>query len=257
MMYIESDDFRQTYVVAKNEIRKFLRGKKLYIYILLTAAIFALMTFLPYALGISLRDFSGEEIVYEYLYFVSLLVLLAATLFASSAIVSEFEERTALVLFTRPIKKTSIFLGKWLGCLILETAVIVLYYLGVAAVSLIMGGSLPSVLLTSLGMAFLYILATTGIALLFSSIMKKGSTSAILTFFFLMLILSLISTVIAFSADVDPWFMLDQASNAILPASALENLGVAVDAVKAAGAMIAWCIVTTVLAWIAFIKREF
>jgi ABC-2 type transport system permease protein len=211
----------------------------------------------------------------------NILIILAATLFASVAIVSEFEERTALILFTRPIKKTSIFLGKILGCIILETVMIAVFYAGMAVVSLIVAGSLPSELLVSFGIAFLFIVAASGVAIFISSIMKKGSTCAILAFVFLLLILPIISSVISQSTSIDPWFMLDKASDAIstsipeyvtnmnemmqnlidhmgLPPEMVEQMMIsAPDLVKTTVAMIGWSVVSLVLAWIAFIRREF
>jgi len=278
MMYIELDDFRQSYVVAKNEVRKFVRGKRFTLYVVLVAAVFALITFLPYILGGSLGETPGQ-VISRYVSFISLMIILAATLFASVTIVSEFEERTALILFTRPIKKTSIFLGKVLGCIALETVMIVLFYLGMAAASIVAAGSVSADLFISLGVSFLFVIAASGVAIFISSVMKKGSTCAILTFVFLLLILPIISSVISGSTSTDPWFMLDQASDAIstcIPAYvdmingmlqhiadmmgiAPEDLGliVAADLTKTAITMVGWAVVTLTLAWIAFIRREF
>ncbi|MCL2147859.1 MAG: ABC transporter permease [Methanomassiliicoccaceae archaeon] len=256
MMYIELDDFRQSYVVAKNEIRKFIRGKRFTVYVALTALVFGLMTFLPYIVGGDLRDIPGGLLTL-YTAWVYLLALLAATLFASIVIVSEFEERTALVLFTRPIKKTSIFVGKLLGCLILETAMIATYYAGTAAVLLIIEGSVSIDLLISLGMALLYLLAASGIAVFFSSILKKGSTSSIVTFFTLFLFIRIISVILMIFSDTDPWFMIDQASNAIIAPDMLSYLDMMQDTVRAALTMVAWGAVSIVSAWLVFIRREF
>jgi len=278
MMYIEFDDLRQSYVVAKNEIRKFVRGKRFTMYVALIAIVFALITFLPYLVGDGLSDTPGG-VISSYVSSIQFLIVLAVTLFASVVIVSEFEERTALILFTRPIKKTSIFLGKVLGCLALETVMIVIFYLGMAAVTFIIAGSISGEFLISLGVAFLYLVATSGVAILISSVMKKGSICAILTFVLLLLILPIISQ--AIGGVVDPWFMLDQAAGAIatsipeyvtsmnemiqniidnlnLPPGMFESMMVsAPDMVKTVVTMLAWAIVSMVSAWVAFIRREF
>ena len=274
-MYIELDDFRQSYVVAKNEILKFVRGKKFTLYIVLVTIVYALITFLPYVVGGNLGETPGMVIA-NYVSFIDLLIILAATLFASIAIVSEFEERTALILFTRPIKKTSIFVGKVLGCIVLETVMIVLFYLGMAVASLLVAGSVSADLFVSLGISFLFIVAASSIAIFISSVMKKGSTCAILTFVFLLLILPIISSVIEGSTSVDPWFMLNKMSSSIgtcIPEyvdminEMLQHMGettgldfgviTAADIPKTVATMAGWSIVSLVLAWIAFIRREF
>ncbi|MDR2699064.1 MAG: ABC transporter permease [Candidatus Methanoplasma sp.] len=255
-MYIELDDFRQSYVVAKNEIRKFLRGRRFIIYILLTVLAFSLLTSVSYFYEDRVLLMFGN-VVSLYLFFMQILIIVAAILFASVVIVSEFEERTALVLFTRPIKKTSIFIGKMVGCIVLETVMIVVYYLGVAAAALFFDGHISEVLFVSLGVAFLFILATTGVAILISSIVKKASTSTLLTFAFLLFILSIVSMLFAVSGN-DPWFMLDQAANSIGPTVTFEGETLILsEPAKAAGVMAIWGAVTTILAWFAFIKREF
>lgn len=280
MMYVEADDLRQSYVVAKNEIRKFVRGKRFTLYVALIGIVFALITFLPYIFGDGLGNTAGD-VISNYVSYVFLLVILAATLFSSVAVVSEFEERTALILFTRPIKKTSIFLGKIIGCIILETVMIVVFYIGIAVVTFAVSGSISTDLFVSLGLAFLYVVATSGVAILISSVMKKGSTCAILTFVFLLLILPIISGVISGSTSVDPWFMLDQAANSIstcLPeyvtlanemmVNMMEMMGIpeseyasmliqAPDILKTVICMVGWGTMSMVLAWIAFVRREF
>ncbi|MDR1690844.1 MAG: ABC transporter permease [Candidatus Methanoplasma sp.] len=274
MMYFETDDLRQSYVVAKNEIRKFIRGKRFTLYVVLIAIVFALTTALPYVFGGNIGETPGDVIA-SYVSFVNLLIILAATLFAAVTIVSEFEERTALILFTRPIKKTSIFIGKIVGCIVLETVMIALFYAGIAVVSLIAAGGVSAGLLTSLGLAILFTIAASGIAMFFSSIMKKGSTSAILTFVFLLIIVSVISGAISISTD--PWFMVDQASGTIascipeflemtremmissglLTPEQAATLIAAPDLFKASVAMVAWGAASLILSWLAFIRREF
>jgi len=271
-MYITTDDLRQSYVVAKNEVRKFVRGKKFTFYVAFIAFVFALITFLPYLLGGDLGDTAGE-VVSKYVGFISLLALFAATLFASVTIVSEFEERTALILFTRPIKKTSIFVGKVIGCIVLESVMIVILYAFIALAMYIVGGGVSAKILTSLGLALLFVFAASSVAVLISSVMKKGSTSAIFTFLFLLLILPIISAALS-GAGMDTWFVLSNASDSIaacipeyvdmvnemlthMGGGASMDLLSTEDLVKAVATMVGWSVASLVIGWIAFIRREF
>jgi len=103
---------KQSYVVMKNEIVKFTRGKKMLLFTALIFLVLILLTAVPYLLGDGLTD-NATELAASYSSFVALIVLLFATLFASTSLVSEFEERTALILFTRPVKKSSILQIRW------------------------------------------------------------------------------------------------------------------------------------------------
>lgn len=276
MAMIDSDDIRQMIVVAKNEVRKFISSKKFSVYVALVVISLALVTFLPYIVGDGLSGSAGG-VFYTYVMFAAFMAILAATLFASNTIVSEFEERTALILFTRPIRKVSIFVGKFLACLVMEAVVIVAYYLIGALVAFLVSGDLVSSFLPSLAMALAYMFAVSGIAIMISSFSKKAGNAAVITFITVVLLISIVTTALS-AAGIDTWFMLDTAAESIMSSipeyidsmNAMyvqmgEQMGMdmsaymvkAADTVKSGLVMLAWGIVTTVVAWIRFSKREF
>lgn len=135
--------------------------------------VLALLTGMPYLFGGELPDTTTTLSSY-YASFVVILVLLFATLFSSTSLVSEFEERTALILFTRPIKKSSILLGKLMASMVVGIIAVGIYYLVTAIISFIVAGGVASDLFVSFGLAVLYLFCMSGIALLISSVMKKG-----------------------------------------------------------------------------------
>lgn len=276
MMAQIPNDIMQTVTVARNEITKFLRSRKLAVYLALVVLIIVLMTALPYVLGDGLSGSAGE-VFSDYIGYASLLVLLGATLFASYAIVSEFEERTALILFTRPIRKSSVFLGKFLACYVLVAAVIVVYYLVSLVIAFAVSGGLVTSFAPSLAMSLMYVFATTGVAMFISSFMKKGGTSAVLTFITILLLITVVSAVMS-SSGIDTWFMLDNASQSIVTSipeyvesanGVMVDIGTSVgvdvsgmmvqaaDCVRSGAAMFAWGVVTLLLSYLVFSRREF
>lgn len=271
--FIEKDDFRQTFVVAKNEIIKTMRAKKALLYLILVFAVLALQTILPYVVGDGLSGTAGA-LFGQYVGYVSLITILAATLFGSYTIVSEFEERTALVLFTRPIKKSSIFFGKFLSCYAIGAIVIGVYYLISEIIVFAVTGDFVSSTGKSFAVTLGYLLACTGVSMLISSFFKKGGTCAVMTFITILLFISIITSVISIS--VDPWFMMDQASSGItncIPEyvdatnSTLSEIGsvmgvdlgsvTVADWAKDTGVLIVWGVVTLAIAFVKFIKKEF
>lgn len=206
-------DMRQSYVIMKNEIKKFFSGKRMTLFLGLLGVILFVLTVVPYLLGKELSD-DPKEIIVPYLSLVSLIVLMSSTLFASICIVSEYEERTALIVFTRPIRKSSIFLGKMLACLVVSWGFILFYYVVAALVSLIIAHGLEPDLFASMMMAFVYAFATIGIAMLVSSIMKKSNTSTIMTFVILLVILPAFSLVLGTAGFEVDW-MIDKVAESI------------------------------------------
>lgn len=258
-----TDDLRQSYVVMKNELRKHLRGKKILIFSALMVAMIFLITVLPYLVGGGLPT-DSSALISMYLGFSSILALLAATLFTSGTIVSEFEERTALILFTRPIKKWSIFLGKFAASLVLGIAFMGLFYAIVAVISAVMTGVVPSDLIVSLMLLCAYVVGASGIAMMISAIMKKSSTSAILTFVTLLMLISIVTMVLQ-QVNVNTWFMIDTASASVTYCLSgiremLAHIGVIIPApnvLQDFSVMVVWGIVTAVIAFFIFRKREF
>ena len=257
-MYVESDDIRQTFVISKNEIRKFIRGKRFLIYVILAAMVFSLITFLPYAF-----DEPWESTTFFLLAhnsFIYLMIILGVTLFASTTYVSEFEDRTALIVFTRPVKKTSIYLGKFIGCFIMEAIVMVGYFAAMATATLFFD-SVPSIsqYLTSLGCVMLFLFASSALAAIFSVTMKKSGTAAILTFFTMFLFISIITAVIARATGDTPWYMLDYASSAVFAVipDVADMLGLTdFDMTKAVATMMGWGIVSMIISWFLFTRKE-
>lgn len=245
---IAMKDVAQTAVVMRNEIRKFARGKKLLMFGILTAVVLAGIT----AIVFIANPEDGSDVPRWYAMFVSLLVLMAAALFSSTSIVSEFEERTALVLFTKPVKRASIFLGKMAASVAIVFAIVLIYYAVAAVVTLAYGGSDMADLAESMGLTLCYSLAAIGVGMLISSFAKKSSTATILTLLLLMLLFSVVSMMIS-EAKYDYWWMLDQLMNSVT-APMGDGYG---DGARDAIAMVVWCIVTSLGGLFIFKRREF
>ena len=206
-----AETVRQSFVVMKNEIKKFFSGKRMLVFSLILAAIIFVIAVAPYLVGSTAKPFMFVAVA-------SLVVLMASTLFASICIVSEYEERTALIVFTRPISKVSIFTGKLLACLVVTIGFTFLYYLVAIIVGLLVDQSFSPDMLVSFGLACAYAFATTGIAMLVSSLLKKASTSTIITFVILAVIFMALSLVLN-AASVDTSWMLYDCAGSIENAS--------------------------------------
>lgn len=261
------DDIRQTGVVMSQEFQKYLKGRKLIAFIILMAAMIALISLI---FILSDTDFPSEskDFVTLYMQFIPILAIVAVTLFSSSLLVSEYEERTGLLLFTRPIKKGSIFAGKFLAGFIISALMMIIYYLVIAIMSYSITGSIYGNLWTSLGLMIAYIFGTTGIALFFSSIFKKSSTATIMTFIVLLILGTIISQLLA-SNGIEPWFSITYSSGSII--TVLNGASTAVeyyspvdsmwyyvaDPTLSALVMAAWGVFTSLFAAMIFKRRGF
>lgn len=273
----DRDDMRQTVVIARNEVRKFLNSKRFAIYAAIMLLSMILITALPYVVGDGITGDKPIEVFYLYGNMAAMMAVLAATLFSSYAIVAEFEERTALILFTRPVRKISIFVGKMIACIAIEAIVLIAYFLLGLGVTYLKTHEQVPAFIPSLALALLYMLACSGIAMLVSSFAKKGGTAAVVTFIALMLIIPIVTSAMS-TANIDTWFMLDTAGDAILTSMeeyvdmingvmndiesgtgadlSIIKLKLA-DPMKEALVLIVWGIGATIASWFAFKRREF
>ena len=250
------DDFRQAFIVAKYEIMKFMSGKKILIFGIINALVLAILTIVIFAVQIDNLDTKlGLSL---YISVSSWLMLLGATLFSASSLVAEFEEKTALMLFTKPIRKGSIFMGKMMASYALNLIFVIIYYAIASIAIAIKTGGFTSNIFASIGYCMLYILSLTGIAMLFSALMKKSSSASILTFVFILLVPSIIAIaiqIIAFSSGgstPDMWYILDYASQSV----ATSISGTVDNGPRDALVMLVWGIVPLLGSYFLFRRRE-
>jgi ABC-2 type transport system permease protein len=204
------NSLRQIATVTKYELLKYFRGRRLLAIVVLTIIISAIFLIVPPAIG---SDYSKDprEFTVNMLSFLSILAILSATFFGADAIVSEYESKTGYFLFPNPIRKTVIFLGKFIASALVSAGAIGLYY-AIAVVSVrVIDGSIP----TNTGLSFIYSLfylfAILAIAYLFSAIMRSSVYSLVLTFFTFFLILPIVDAVGSI-AKFKPWFSITFAS---------------------------------------------
>lgn len=260
-------DFNQALTVVRYEILKYLRGKKLLVFIGLIALILGLLTAMPYLLSDGLPD-DALVLMTNYLSFATILIILAVTLFAADSLASEFEHRTGLLLLPRPIKREALFAGKFIASYLVSALMILLFYVATFVVSFAVTGSVASEGYNSLGMALLYILAATGFSFLLSAFMARGNTAAILLFATLLLIFPIIDSVLML-AEISPWFSLSHSGDAVynaLVGNTTEQIQIGPDAFMtiyypevrtSAMVLTAWAVLSTVIALVKFKKREF
>jgi ABC-2 type transport system permease protein len=146
--------------------------------------------------------------------FLGVLLVLSATFFGADAIVSEFESKTGYFLFPNPIRRTTIFLGKFTASVLVSAGVIALYYL-IAVVSVrVIDGSIPAGTGLSFAYSLVYLCAILAVAYLFSAIMRSSVFSLTLTFFTFLLILPIFDAVTAV-AKFKAWFSITFAGRII------------------------------------------
>ncbi len=131
----------RVFAVAEVVIRELIRRKDFYVLFVLTAAITLLMG--------SITFFNEEEIA-RYVKEICLLLIWMATLViavttAARQLPAEKESRTIFPLLAKPISRTEVLLGKFVGCWVAVGLTLIVFYLFFGVISVAREHELPLV----------------------------------------------------------------------------------------------------------------
>ena len=142
------------------------------------------------------------------------LILFAAVIFGADAIAGEFQNKTGYFLMSLPLRRSTIFAGKYVAALAASIAMIMLYlvFLLLNGVYYFGANAFPWQLGASFALSLVYLLAVLGSAFLFSSLFKT-STYAVLVVAVLFLIgFTILQAWVTDLVKIEPWFLISYAS---------------------------------------------
>jgi len=136
-------------------------------------------------------------------------------IFGGDAIAGEFQNKTGYFLMGLPIRRATIYVGKYLAALAASlTAMLVflailllngIYYLG--------GNAFPWQLGASFLLAIVYLLALLGTTFLFSSMFKTSAYATLVVAILFLFGFTLLQELVVGLAKIEPWFVISYASS--------------------------------------------
>lgn len=154
-------------------------------------------------------DFKDDvkDFAETFMSFASTLIIIFVTFFGADALVSEYQNRTAYLLFPNPIRREVMFAGKFVASFIASLCMVGVFYLLIVALSLITLGGVATYLPLSFVFAALFLMACLALSYFISAIMKGSTGAIILTFFLLLMILPIVQSV-GMISGMKMWFLL-------------------------------------------------
>ncbi|MCL4391355.1 ABC transporter permease subunit [Candidatus Parvarchaeota archaeon] len=210
--------FKQTLTMVKYTSLDYLRSRKFFILLIIAVLVGVILTsvvgyFRPSSFLSSPLSFYSSWWGMS----ATFIIILSAIFFGGDAISGEFQNKTGYFIVGNPIRRASIYVGKFLAAflfslliLLVFTAITVgngIYYFGTAW--------LPYQFVESLLLSILYISAAMGLTFFFSSLFKSSTVSIIVTVILLLFVFSLLQTLIGTLAHVQPWFILTYGAQVI------------------------------------------
>ncbi|MCL4342965.1 MAG: ABC transporter permease [Candidatus Thermoplasmatota archaeon] len=145
------------------------------------------------------------------------IIILTAVFFGGDAIAGEFQNKTGYFLMSMPIRRATVYAGKYLAALVASLALIALYFVIILANGIYYfgAGAFPWQLGVSLILSIVYLSAVLGTTFLFSSLFKTSAYGFVLVAILFLIGFSLFQTLIYDLAGIEPWMVISYASSVI------------------------------------------
>jgi ABC-2 type transport system permease protein len=125
------------------------------------------------------------------------------------AISGEFQNKTGYFGIPNPIRRSSIYIGKWLSAFTAASIIFGIF----AAITVgnglyYFGASVPIQFGQSMLYAWFYLAAVMGFTFFFSSLFKSTNLSILMTAILFLFVFSVIETIVSTLVNYEPWFIL-------------------------------------------------
>jgi ABC-2 type transport system permease protein len=217
---------QQVGIIARNEMLNYFRSRRFVALLVITLMIAAALTLVVWNSGISniaaatgTSGVANLDLDFYSLWWgftATLLVVFCAVFFGGDAISGEFQNKTGYFLIGKPIRRSSIYVGKWIAAFVASLLIFAVFTVVTLANGIAyFGFNIPGLFVESFGLTILYLVAALGFTFFFSSLFKTSSMSIMVTVILLLFGFTLIDTLLTNLAHVEPWFSLAYGSTII------------------------------------------
>jgi ABC-2 type transport system permease protein len=146
----------------------------------------------------------------------SFVIVLSAIFFGGDAISGEFQNKTGYFTLPNPIRRSSIYVGKYLAAFLAASAVLLIFTaITVANGIYYFGLNIPTQFGESFLFSWLYLATALGVAFFFSSLFKGSSISILVSVILLLFGFAIIQSLLGDIAQIEPWFILTYGSDIV------------------------------------------
>ncbi|MCI4334534.1 MAG: ABC transporter permease [Thermoplasmata archaeon] len=272
--------WKQALTLAQYQLRDYVFSRRFILMMALVAIIGAILTaVVGYFRPAAFLESSGAFYAIFWGGGVTVVIVFAGVIFGGDAIAGEFQNKTGYFLMGQPIRRATVYVGKYLAAFVAAFTAVVFfavlllgngaYYFG--------AGAFTATFLASFVLAIVYLLALLGATFLFSSLFKTSTYAtlvvAVLFLFGFMLIQDLISGLV----HTTPWYILTYADSIIGgifntscasspgthtctmpgPGGGFTQTVTNATIPEGVGIMLAYFVITSVLGLVSFEREEF
>jgi ABC-type transport system involved in multi-copper enzyme maturation permease subunit len=200
----------QVGIMTKYELLNYFRSRRFFILLAIAGTIAGVLTAVAAYYGVETFGSTSLEFYSSWWGLsATFIIVFCGIFFGGDSISGEFQNKTGYFLVGNPIRRVSIYIGKWLAALIASmivfgifTAITIgngLYYFGL---------DIPYQFGESVLFCIVYLIAILGFTFFFSSLFKSSSMSILVTAILLLFGMNIISALTTTIAHAEPWFLL-------------------------------------------------
>jgi ABC-2 type transport system permease protein len=197
-------------IITKYTFLDYFRSRRFLVLVVITALIGILLT-------AAIGYYRPQALISDALSFYSswwgnittFVIILTGIFFGGDAISGEFQNKTGYFSIPNPIRRSSIYVGKFLAALIASTLILAIFTVITIGNGLYYFPSgIPSQFGESLLFSWIYLVAVLGFTFFFSSVFKSSAISILVTVILFLFGFNIIDVVVSAFAHVEPWFIL-------------------------------------------------
>jgi ABC-2 type transport system permease protein len=197
--------FSQVATVIQYTFIDYIRSKRFIILLAIVLAVSAVL--------IGVAAYSGLSILFIWGAFAPIMTMLSAIFFGADAISGEFQNKTGYFSLPNPIKRSTVYFGKWLAAYAASSVMLAVFAVITFAASLASGVATAE-FGYSLLFGWFFLAAAVGFTFLCSSTFKN-TTNSIFVAAMLLLVVFTAVTNLSGIIPLEPWFILNYAAGII------------------------------------------
>ncbi len=203
--------------LARYQLREYLRSRR---FVSLTLIILVIGLIISAVVGYYRGGLVSSVLAFYGSFWgggIGLIVVLAAVFFGGDAIAGEFQNRTGYFLMGLPIRRSTVYVGKFIAAFIASSAMVLLYFVILLANGVYYFGvnAFPWQLGLSLILALIYLSSVLGATFFFSSLFKTSAYGFVLTAILFLFGFTLLEDLISRLVNIEPWMVISYASSTI------------------------------------------
>ena len=208
---------QQIFKLTRYQLREYLFSRRFVILIVLVAVIGVILTAV-------VAHFRGSLVADNLAFYGSfwggganVVIVLAAVFFGGDAIAGEFQNKTGYFLMGLPIRRATVYIGKFIAAFAASLAVLLLFVVILLANGAYYFGTdaFPWQLGVSLVLAVVYLAAVLGATFFFSSLFKTSAYGFVLTAVLFLFGFTLLQDLVAGLIKTEPWMVISYANGVI------------------------------------------